>query len=263
MKFTYADNSTYSINLSESWTNGTVILNEIYSKAPSLENQALWMDGYSESFYAFDGGINFFIPEVDQPIPPNQLWQFTPSEDSGNWSQVSFPPSSNFTSLVRVSEGIYAFGAGLGFALGGQQGRSTSSVLSEFIPAPGMVMHNFTSREWYNVSASGYSNSGVALYGVAHFVPNFGSIGLFFVFEGMISGDVLPGTDFVSMFDPASQQWSSQEVSGTKPSPVLNPCIVGIQGDENTYEVSHILTELFVKVDGIMIDFFVRRAQRR
>ena len=192
-------------------------------------------------------------------MPPNQLWQFAPSGNSGNWSQISPPASSNFTTLVRGVRAIYASGGGLGFALGGHQSKGTSTGLTGFVPIPGMVMYNTTSQEWYNVSASGYSNSGVTLDGAAHFVPSFGPAGLLFVFGGTVSEDVLPGTDSVSMFDPISQQWSFQKVSGTKPSPVVSPCVVGVQGDDKTYEVSHIPVELWMKADGILIDISVRR----
>ena len=75
--------------------------------------------------------------------------------------------------------------------------------------------------------------------GAAQFVPSFGPAGLLFVFEGSVFNNILPGTDSVSIFDPISQQWSSQEVTGAKPSPVLSPCVVGAQGDNNTYEVKN------------------------
>lgn len=39
------------------------------------------------------------------------------------------------------------------------------------------------------------------------------------------------------MFDPPSQQWSSQQTSGTAPAPITDPCVVGAQSDNNTYEV--------------------------
>lgn len=39
------------------------------------------------------------------------------------------------------------------------------------------------------------------------------------------------------MYDPSSQQWSSQQTSGTAPAPITDPCAVGAQSDNNTYEV--------------------------
>ena len=217
-------------------------LTSTHSEAPALVSQALWVDSSGTSFYAFDGGISFAIPAYEQPPPPpNELWQFSPSGKSGSWSLVGPPASSNFTSLVRGYNGIYTYGAGMGFALGGEESSATNNALEggTTVPIPGMVMYNITSEDWYNVSASGYSNDGVAVNGVAHFVPSFGPAGLLFVFGGSVANEVLPGTDRVSIFDPMSQQWSWQEVSGATPSSVLSPCVVGAQGDNNTYEVKN------------------------
>ena len=129
----------------------------------------------------------------------------------------------------------------MGFALGGYETTATNNALegptSAQFPLPGMVMYNMTSQDWYNISASGYSNDGVAMRGAAQFVPSFGPAGLMFVFGGTVANGILPGTDVVSFFEPISQQWSSQEVSGSKPSPVIAPCVVGVQGDNSTYEV--------------------------
>ncbi len=204
----------------------------------------MWIDSAEgESFYAYNGGRSFSVPFSSQPsLPPNQLWQFTPSGNSGNWSLVNPPASSNFTDLVRGYSGIYADGGGFGFALGGMENKATTQAL-EFsdasIPIPGLVMYNDSSQKWYNVSASGYSHSGVALDGAAHFVPSFGPAGLLFIFGGTVAKGTAPGTDTVSMFDPLSQQWSSQEVSGTTPDPVVHTCVVGVKGDDDTYEVSY------------------------
>ena len=212
------------------------------SEAPALISQALWVDSSGTSFYAFDGGISYSIPLSEQPPPPpNELWQFTPSGNSGSWSLVGPPASSNFTTLIRGYKGLYTSDAGFGFALGGLESAATNSAV-EFgpkFPIPGMVMYNITSEEWYNVSASGYSYDGVAFEGAAQFVPSFGPAGLLFVFGGSVANNILPGTDTVSIFDPVSQEWSSQEVTGAKPSPVVSPCVVGAQGDNNTYEVKN------------------------
>ena len=225
-------------------------LTSINSEAPALVAQALWVDNAGTSFYAFDGGVSGTLPFNElPPPPPNELWQFTPSGNSGHWSLVDPLASSIFSGLIRGYHGIYTSGAGLGFALGGAENYATTneigaSTLTNEISAstfriPGMVMYNITSQNWYNVSASGYSPDGVAMDGAAQFVPSFGPAGLLFVFGGSLANNIFPGTDEVSIFEPISQQWSSQEVSGAKPSSVLSPCVVGAQGDNNTYEVKN------------------------
>lgn len=233
------DNNTYSIDLSSAWTNDTVSLNAIESGAPTLILQALWEDPSGSSFYAYDGGISYALPFSEQPAPPaNELWHFTPSGGSGAWSQMGELASSNFTTLQRCWGGYYASGGGLGFALGGHQDTATGLAHGWSNP-PGLVIYNFTSMEWFNLSATGYSFDGSAQSGAAHFVPGYGDAGLLFIFAGVVGihSDYLPRLDSVSMFDPTSRQWASQQTSGTVPMPVTNPCVVGVQGDNNTYEV--------------------------
>ncbi|KAG8534294.1 uncharacterized protein KY384_001138 [Bacidia gigantensis] len=204
-------------------------------------NQALWTDVSKESFYAYDGSVSGSIPFSQQPAPPsNQLWQFTPSGNSGAWSQISPPALSNFSSLVRRTNGIYASGGDLGFALGGYQNSGTNTVyqsLGDYYEPPGLTVYNTTSQQWLNVSSAGYSNNGVCSEGTAHFVSMFGSAGLFLVLGGKVANGVLPGFDTVSIFDPTSQQWAVQEVSGSKPAPVFSHCAVGVAGDNDTYEI--------------------------
>jgi hypothetical protein len=62
---------------------------------------------------------------IDTKPPPNALWAFQALGDSGEWSQVSIDASSNFSSLSRVTVGSYAYGNGLGFALGGTESYAT------------------------------------------------------------------------------------------------------------------------------------------
>lgn len=106
---TLADNYTYSIDLTSSWTNQSVVLKQISKgSAPVLNTEALWLDDSGTTFYAYDGGVSFSLPPADLPgAPENALWRFSPSGDSGRWSLVSVSPASNFSTLSRTTEGIY------------------------------------------------------------------------------------------------------------------------------------------------------------
>ncbi|KAG8531938.1 uncharacterized protein KY384_003574 [Bacidia gigantensis] len=208
---------------------------------PALVLHALWVDEQRHCFYAYDGSLSFHGPGGAHPSPPsNLLWTFAPSGNAGIWSK-SVPPS-NFSTLVRLSTGLYASGLDLGFALGGCEAASTTSDLSQH-PAgyiqlrPGLVMYNMSSQAWYNISSVGYSASGVALDGAAQFVPMFGMHGLLLIFGGTVDNGALAGTESVPVFDPISQQWSIQRTTGTKPQAAKNPCVVGVPGDDGTYEI--------------------------
>lgn len=76
----------------------------------------------------------------------------------------------------------------MGFALGGVQNLGTGAPASER-HTPGMVIYNFTSMEWLNVSTTGYSFNGLARNGVGQFVPTFGPAGLLFALAGEVGGN--------------------------------------------------------------------------
>ena len=243
--YTLPVNETYSIDLSQSWTNSSVEIKTIPKSAPVLNNEALWIDESGETAYAYNGGLSAALLNWYEASPPvNSLWQIKPSGGSGHWSQSYVSPSSNFTNVVRVTSAIQASGNNLGFALGGLQSDATGYNLFEYVGdnnfVPGMIMYNMSSQEWFNVSSKAYSYSQYATSGAAQFVPSFGPNGLLFVFGG------LTGTpenkqyvqfDKAWMFDPISLQWASQQVTGDIPKETQNQCVVGAEGDDGTYEV--------------------------
>ncbi len=123
---TQADNYTYSIDLSSSWTNSSLTLTQIAKSAPVLNTGALWLDASGDIFYAYDGSISGAPPTwYNNEVPTNSVWQFSPSGDSGLWSLAPVAPSSNFSVRSRVSQAAYAYGNGLGFALGGIENAAT------------------------------------------------------------------------------------------------------------------------------------------
>ena len=177
-------------------------------------------------------------PAPDPPL--NALWQFEPQGDGGEWSEVPQTSQSNFSSLSRTNNGASTSGNGLGFVLGGAESGQTSKSSGTF--ASGLVIYNSTSGEWYNVSAAGYSPDGTAFANAAHFVPNFGPNGLLFILGGQVysSGNdnwATVDAASISIYDPASMQWKTQDSTGSPPPAVQSPCVVGAQGDDGTYEI--------------------------
>ncbi|KAK6425735.1 hypothetical protein LTR95_016221 [Oleoguttula sp. CCFEE 5521] len=232
---TFAEPNTLSIDLSSSWTNDSVVLNAISKSAPVYSRPSLWQNPQEAGFYAYNGGLSFTV-QIGSNLS-NELWQFTPSDKSGTWSQVSPLASSNFSGLGRVSGAITASGGGLGFALSGQQSAATQDSWGiGYMEVPGLVIFNASSQAWYNVSSTGYSTDGSAINGSAVFVPDFGPAGLLFVMGGSVD-NVRVGFGAISMYEPLSQRWYSQPVTGSLPLAVDRPCAVGVQGDNGTYEI--------------------------
>ena len=232
-----SENSTYSFDLTYSWTNNTnsLPLYQIYKGyVPLVDGPALWKDGSNNSFYSYDG---FLVANSGESTPSNQLWQFIPDgAGSGSWNLSNTLSSSIFSSLQRTQGQASAYGNGVGYALGGMD--------SYYVPIPGLVSYNTTSGMWSNMSTNGFTDSGTSMFGQLHFVPGFGPAGLLVALGGQTSGKTqwVPSNDFVSLqsvniFDPVTGIWASQMTSGTLPPPRANFCSVGVQGDNGTFEV--------------------------
>ena len=203
-----------------------------------VDQEALWLDVDGKTFYAYNGGYSYSVQISEEAPLSNQLWQFTPSGSYGSWELFAPDPTANFSLLARAQAGLYASGSGLGFALGGSENAGTEYAWNAGgMNIPGMIMYNSSTLQWLNISSTGYSYDGSATNGAAQFVPDFGPEGLLFVFGGYAASNLVP-FDTAFMFEPTTQQWRTQKVSGTPPSPVANPCVVGIAGDKGTYEVS-------------------------
>ena len=240
-------NWTYSIDLSSSWDRHSVQLKPIYKHSPVLNQFALWPDSTGNTFYSFDGSIPAVFEDWSDLAPKStQFWYFTPNGGSGDWMPASIISSSIFSSLIQVSAGYYASGNGLGFALGGIASDGSSypfGLLTDtWQRLPGIVMYNESSQEWSNATSRGFTYNGFADNGAAHFVPNFGPEGLLFAFGGNTAnsadGDAIPiSLNTAAMFEPVSKQWKTQPVTGDPPDSTLNQCVVGVQGDNGTYEI--------------------------
>lgn len=231
------------IPLDQSWTIEDVPLKSQPKPATfgSLGGAALWPSAAGDSFYSYNGGLSYATQIYDKQDPKeNTLWEFVPGTNGiGTWTLQAPSPDGNFTNLSRTRDALQTGYNGLGFAVGGLQMASTDFDLgSGAMEVPGMVMYNDSTQQWWNVSTTGYSYDGTAQGGAAVFVPSFGPEGLLFVLGGFANG-ALASFDYVFMFEPLSQQWRKQQVSGTPPAPVGAPCAVGVPGDEGTYEVSH------------------------
>ena len=196
---------------------------------------SLWEDPSDQTFYAFGGEVSgISLPGV-KVIPPNGLWQFTPDGNSGSWAEVGISGNSIFPDLVRPAAAIGAAGNGVGVLLGGY---------NHFIPVPGIVSYNMSSKLWANNSATGFSTYGTAMYGQMQRIP-YGDNGLFMVIGGETSNNILwvdNGSDLLSfeavyIYDPTSNSWHNQTTSGDVPESRDRFCSVGIAGDNGTFEI--------------------------
>lgn len=114
-----AETNTLSIDLSQSWTNSSVTVFATEKNAPLVLRPALWPDNNGQVFYTYNGAY----ADMDRTNASdfrNQVWQFTPDGNSGGvWTFATQSDSSDFDMLRKTVSGSYAYGDGVGYALGG------------------------------------------------------------------------------------------------------------------------------------------------
>ncbi|KAI0882775.1 uncharacterized protein GGS22DRAFT_168696 [Annulohypoxylon maeteangense] len=241
----YAANATFSLNLTESWTNETVSFRSISKTAPLLDQQIYWTDptNGAGALYTWGG-----MAVGSDPPPENQLWLLnTDSTGGGTWSEVTQVNFRDFAKLSQPVGAAFTQTSNAGFALGGQVTSRTDSGVQKEDPGyalTGLVSYNFRTGLWSNSSTvSNYGGYGTNLNGLAEFVP-FGPNGLLLFLGG--AETPVDATNFsisqvdwnhITLYDPVTGMWYRQETSGSRPPTVERACSVGVKGPNNTYEI--------------------------
>ena len=245
-------NSTLAIDLSLSFStslkdNGVQIQNINKGACPNFNLIRFWTDVATNTAYAYGGELSRRSPWLGSTtVPLESLWSFTPSSDGGTWQSLD-QSSSVFDSLIRPTLGSVASGDVGGFNLGGCANRFSSQKTSHLevdscIPVPGLQFYNFTSQEWFNNSATGYTLDGTSEFSGTAYVPTWGTAGLLVAFGGQTSPNIseyVDGAAYLSMsnisiFDLSNQLWYHQEATGDVPTQRDRFCVVGISGGDNS-----------------------------
>ena len=239
-------NSTYSIDLSSSWTNQSVRLNPIdkSTDASSLNNGNLFIDPSGTSFYSWNGRVSTARPDDVEPIPPPaNLWQFTPSGDAGSWSIVNQP------NLKRVVRAASTQGNDTAYILGGfGDWRTDGDYKNDNAlrhQAGGLLSYEFGSQTWTNHSIEGLAPSGWSFDAHLHYLEGLDREGLLLAMGGATAppgnnrqGDesLIP-FDYVTLYDTDTEEWYNQSTTGDIPARRYTACSVGAAGDNGTFEV--------------------------
>ncbi|KAI1459324.1 hypothetical protein F4805DRAFT_77319 [Annulohypoxylon moriforme] len=238
-------NSTFSLNLTESWTNETVSFHSISKTAPLLDQQIHWSDpnNGAGALYTWGG-----MAVGSDPPPENQLWLLnTDGNGGGTWSEVT---QGDFRDFAKLSQPVGAASTQanhVGYALGGQVTSRTDAGIQKESPGyalTGLVSYNFQSGLWANSSTvSNYGGYGTNLNGLAQFIP-FGPNGLLLFFGGAETPvDATNGSisqvnwNTITLYDPVTGKWYRQGLTGERPPTIERACSVGVQGPNNTYEI--------------------------
>ena len=233
--------STWSIDLTKSWTNETVPLRAIPKTSPVLAKQVHWVDG--KSLYTWGGFTS------DGSSPEQALWRFTADGSGGGaWAQVTQRDYRSFSKLKGTFGSAFTQTDDVGYSFGGAVTKSSDSSVDKAKPGyatPGLVSYNFRTGTWENstVTTSSYGGYGTSLNARAEYVP-FGPNGLVMFLGGAETpvdatneSIVEVNWNKISMVDPVTNKWYSQTTNGTKPPTIESHCRGGVPGPNGTYEM--------------------------
>ena len=147
--------------------------------------------------------------------------------------------SPSFGNLTRPDYALGATVDGTGFILGGVADlHSAAGENSDYdIALGGIVAFNMTSNQWSNTSMPSNMVRPTGRNGVLASVPIFGPEGLL-IATGLGAMDQVPiPFDTITIYEPGSKTWHNQTATGDIPKGRDKACTVGIQGDNETYEM--------------------------
>lgn len=174
-------NQLIAIDLSQDWTNSTVVLNTIAKpNAPDLTDGGIWVDQDNHQLYiGFAGRRSFMGNNQPQQLG---LWSFKPDgQGSGTWNNLSTTADPNFNNLQRQFSSQVTSGNGVGYSLGGFYiNTSNPDPSAHQITASGLMMYDYSSKKRTNFTVTGtqLSTTGGGQLGGMVFTPNFGSKGI-------------------------------------------------------------------------------------
>ncbi|KAI1122143.1 hypothetical protein F5Y10DRAFT_81448 [Nemania abortiva] len=237
----YDVNTTWSIDLTEKWTNETVQFRSIPKAAPLLNKQTHWTDPSTSSFYTWGGFTS------NGSSPSQELWRFmADGSGGGSWTQVTQRDFADFLKLKGTFGTAFTQTQDVGFALGGAVTTSSDGSVDKKIPGyatPGLVSYNFRTGEWDNRTTAEYGGYGTSLNARAESVP-FGANGMILFLGGAetpvdATNETIVETSWnhISMVDPVTNKWYKQATSGIKPPTIESHCSVGVPGPNGTYEI--------------------------
>lgn len=142
--------------------------------------------------------------------------------------------------LTRPNAALAATVDGTGFILGGMENSHSSYATENMtgtIGLEGVVAFNMTSNQWSNSTMPSDMVRPLGKNGVLASVPNFGPAGLLLAMGmGAVNQDPL-SFETITVYEPLNRTWHNQTATGNIPKGRDKACMVGVQGDNGTYEM--------------------------
>ena len=245
----YPLNSTYSLDLSKSWSPNDAVWNAIdKGSCPILNRPNLWPAPDGKACYSFNGDVSQAGSYYQDPPSSPELWKFTPEGlKSGSWDLVA--QASDGVQLESQGSQV-AFGNDSAHILGGFSNWRTTQVYgydtSEDIPTDSIISYDMEAATWQNRSIADFEPSGWWLDGDLHLVSNLGGVGLVVAMGGTtgkqgissLSEQDFVAYNLITLFNPMTGEWRNQTATGEEvPSPRRRACSAAVPGDNGTFEV--------------------------
>lgn len=231
-----------SIDLSQDWVNDTLVFHSTRKPtgAPKLSvTSSLWYDEDKRLMYSGLTGRVTKWGDAPSP-PPLSLWSFKPDGlGSGTWNEEISDTDSRLNNLKRSDLAYVASGGTVGLALGGTVSDLSEPETSEIYQISGIVQLNMTTQQISNSTAMGFTSNGTGFSGQMHYVPSFGSEGVFLAMGGkkFEDNDTLFDFDNIWVYEAGTQNFYKQQASGNVPEGRVGFCLAGINSTEESYEI--------------------------
>ncbi|KAI1849402.1 hypothetical protein JX266_004897 [Neoarthrinium moseri] len=236
----YPVNGTLSVSLKSAWTNETVTMRYIKKSAPLQNQQVVWVNPSTSSFFAWGG-----MTADSGPAAEKEVWKFTADGfGSGDWSQAIPYSVVAFNDAHRTVSSAFTSVDGVGYSIGGTMKSTVDSSITDGneTAVQGIITFDMGSMDWANLSSAGMGPYGTTMNGRLEYVP-FGPKGFLVVLGGsvppvgVLSQYAQQDWNNIWIMDLGTKKWHHQAVSGSKPTNRERFCTIGTQGLNGTYEI--------------------------
>jgi hypothetical protein len=199
-----------------------------------IYGNGLWPNPKDDEIVLWGGAD---VASNDVGARDRKLWKLKPDgSGGGSWTSEDGP-----SDIRRTTRAGYAACGGTGYALGGRGNDKSDKAAFEggAVAVPGLATYDFEDGTWQNHSTTDVTKDGTWARGEALCVEMPDRSPKLLVLGGAHGTEEGDTNDFVYVhyWDPEKEKWFKQETSGTRPSPRVESCSVGVPGPNGTYDM--------------------------
>ena len=241
---TYPEPDTFVIDLTQSWTNQTLIAANRTTQPPNMRavrQPVLYYDAVNNMIRRY-GGWPYSQGDDISTSMPSELWSFEAGSTTIEWTQNTDPSANGLPSdSLGPFAPAYAFSNSTLYCFGDV---ALLYDLPNMTVLSGLVTQDFSSQTWENNTAQIPNQSPFRTESRAVFVPNFGDQGFLLVVGGESppteasfyqEGDWMVDMSIITLYEIATEAWYTQRATGDIPPPRSVFCAVGSASSDGQY----------------------------